>query len=99
MKAPQTGRGAPPARPSRLLASLLAALCLAPVAPGAARADDDAEVGLWTRWWEGATNRELAAEIPFAVLVTLPAMLVVTPIWLVARGIASLSGEEERGDA
>ena len=77
----------------RLGAATLAALCLTLATPPSALADDPPQ-GLWARWWDGATHREFAAEIPFAVLVTLPAMLVVTPIWLAAHGYERLTGDE-----
>jgi hypothetical protein len=45
--------------------------------------------GRWLR------ARSIKAEIPFAFVVTLPAMIVVTPVWLVERAYARLTSKEK----
>jgi hypothetical protein len=74
--------------------ALLAGISLLLATPPSALAREK-DKNLWTRWWEGATNREHKAEIPFIFLVSLPAMLVITPIWLVQRAYARLSSEDD----
>ena len=78
----------------RILAALLAGICLPLAAPGGASAEEE-EKNLWAQWWKGATDRGIKAEIPFAVLVTIPAMLIVTPVWLIERGYERLTSEDE----
>ena len=81
-------------RARRLLAALLAGICLPLAAPTGASAREE-EKNLWAQWWKGVTDRGIKAEIPFAFLVTLPAMLVVTPVWLVERAYTRLSSEDD----
>jgi uncharacterized paraquat-inducible protein A len=85
-------------RARRILAALLAGICLPLAAPPVASAAEESE-NLWTQWWSGVTDRAQKAEIPFAFVVTLPAMIVVTPIWLVERAYARLSSEDDDDDS
>jgi len=81
-------------RARRTLASLLVGICFLLAMPPAALAQEDDE-SLWTQWWKGVTDRSIKAEIPFAFLVTLPAMIVITPVWLAERAYARLSAEDD----
>jgi hypothetical protein len=76
----------------RLFAVLLAIqIGLLAVAPSALAEDGN----IWSRWAERATDREIKAEVPFVILVTLPAMLVITPIWAVQKAIEAIGDEDE----
>lgn len=83
-------------RTRRILAALLVALCL-PVATPPPASAQEGEENVWSQWWEGVTDRSIKPEIPIAFVITIPAMLIVTPIWLVERAFARLS-EGERDD-
>jgi hypothetical protein len=83
-------------RALRSLAALLVGTCLLLATPQSAWAREQ-EKNLWAQWWKGATHREYKVEIPFIILVSVPAMLIITPIWLVQRGYARLSSEEDDG--
>jgi hypothetical protein len=74
---PARSRRAAP--PTRLLAALLAALLVAAALPSQALAEGD---NPWKVWASELGDRGTKAEIPVVVLVTLPAMLVITPFWL-----------------
>jgi len=74
----------------RFSATLIAALTLLAANPQLALAEDD---GLWNRWVEEVTDRQ-AFEIPFAVLFSLPAMIVTTPFWLAELAVAKLTEDE-----
>jgi hypothetical protein len=76
----------------RALASLVAVLVLVAGAPPAALAESD---GIWTQWANRVTDRESKAEVPLAILVSLPAMLIITPIWLGKLAIEKLSGGDD----
>jgi len=81
-------------RARRGLAALLAGSLLLLAAPPGASAREEPK-NLWTEWWKGVTDRGIKAEIPFAFVITLPAMIVVTPVWLVERAYARLTSEDE----
>jgi hypothetical protein len=80
-------------RAPRILAALLAAIPLLLAAPRGALAAEN----LWAQWWEGCTDRSTKAEIPIAVVVTIPAMILITPIWLAQMAIGRLSSGDEHG--
>jgi hypothetical protein len=82
----------------RILAGLLFGLCF-PLATPATASAREANENLWAQWWKGVTDRGQEAEIPFAFVITLPAMIVVTPIWLVERAYARLSSDDEDDDS
>jgi hypothetical protein len=73
----------------RLLASFIAVLSLGVASPGSALAVDN----LWAEWKEGVTQRS-RGEVPFAILITLPAMLVTTPFWAGAWAVGKLKGKD-----
>jgi hypothetical protein len=75
----------------RAIAAVIAALALLAAAPQAALAEDQ---GIWSQWAEEVTDRETKAEIPFAVLFTLPAMIVITPFWWVQKAMAKMKGDD-----
>lgn len=64
-------------RSTRLRAALFAALLLfaAPL-PAAADVED-----VWGRWTTEVLDRESKWEVPLAVVVSIPAMLVISPFW------------------
>jgi hypothetical protein len=78
---------------TRAIATLIAALALVAALPRAALADDDG--GIWGEWFREVANRGTKAEIPFAILFSFPAMVVVTPIWLAQVAMDKLRGDEE----
>jgi hypothetical protein len=80
-------------RALRIPTALLAGICILVAAPPGASAREKDE-NLWVRWWEGVTIREDKLEIPFIVLASIPAMLLITPIWLVQLGLEGLSSED-----
>jgi hypothetical protein len=68
-----------PTRTTRLAAALVAALALSAATPLTAAS---AEVeNIWSRWTNEVLDREAKWEIPFAILASVPAMLLITPIW------------------
>jgi len=76
---------------TRTAAVLIAVLGLAAVTPTAAQAQDE---GLWQRWVEEVTDRD-KIEIPFAILFSLPAMIVTTPFWLAEVAYGKLTADDE----
>jgi hypothetical protein len=76
---------------ARLLAACIAALTLIAALPQAALAEEEK---LWTRWAEEVTDRD-TLEIPFAILFSLPAMLMTTPFYW---GILALDAMDDDGD-
>lgn len=80
-----------PGLTKRATATLVTALALAFSAPGAAFA---AEVeNPWSRWAAEVLDRPTKAEIPLALIVSFPGMLVITPIWLGKLAVQALSGD------
>jgi hypothetical protein len=74
------------------LAALLAGLLLAAAVPTPALAEDE---NPWSVWATQLGDRGTKAEIPIVAIITLPAMLVITPFWLggLAYGkIAEMAG-------
>jgi hypothetical protein len=73
-------------------ASLVAVLVLLASAAPTALAEDK---GIWSQWAARVTDRESKAEVPLAIVFTLPAMVLITPIWLGKLAIQSLSGDDD----
>jgi len=57
--------------------------------PTAAFAED---AGFWSVWVRSAWKREGKFEIPFAVLFTIPPMIICKPVWLVNVAVAKMKG-------
>ena len=76
----------------RAIAAVIAALALLAAAPQAALAEDQ---GIWSQWAEEVTDRETKAEIPFAVLFTLPAMIVITPFWCAQKALTKMKSDDD----
>jgi len=76
---------------ARIAAVLVVAIGLATATAPPAKAQDE---GLWQRWVEEVTERD-KFEIPFAVLFSLPAMIVTTPFWLAEIAYDKLTEEDE----
>ena len=76
---------------ARAIAALIAALALFAAAPQAALAEKE---GIWGQWAEEVTDRATKAEIPFAVLFTLPAMIVITPFWWAQAALDKIRGKD-----
>ena len=66
-------------------------------APPSAWAREEDE-NLWAQWWNAVTDRSIKAEIPFVVLVTIPAMIVVTPVWLAQSALSRLTSKDKRNN-
>jgi hypothetical protein len=81
---------------SRIIATVLAALvATVAIAPNAWAGEVD---NPWSRWVEGLGEREQPYMTPLVVIVSLPAMLVITPFWLGQLAIASVKGNGDEGD-
>ena len=74
------------------IAALIATLTLITAVPQAALAQGQ---GVWNQWVEQVADRETVAEIPFAVLFTIPAMIVITPIWLTQLAMKKIRGDDD----
>jgi hypothetical protein len=72
----------------RLLASFIAVLSLGVASPDSAVAVDN----IWAEWKNGVTQRS-RVEIPFAILITLPPMIVTTPFWGGGWLVGKLKGD------
>lgn len=53
-----------------------------------------ADANIWGRWANAVVDREYKAEVPFAILVSLPGMLVITPFWLAQEAIDAASSDD-----
>jgi hypothetical protein len=80
------------------VASVLAATVLLVVAPSAAHAEDD----FWGLWGRNVIERPVW-EVPFAIIISLPAMIVTTPFWAGGKAIGAIkrarSGRGEDKDS
>jgi hypothetical protein len=77
---------------ARAIAASIAAVVLLAASPQTALA---AEQGLWSQWAHDVIHRPTKAEIPFAILFTLPAMIVITPFMWAQAALAKMKGEKE----
>ena len=75
----------------RSVAVLITIFALVAAAPQIARAEVDP---FWGRWWKEVADRETKAEIPFAVLFSIPPMILATPFWLGMKAYSGLSDDE-----
>ena len=75
----------------RAVAAAIATLALVAAVPQAALAEDR---GIWGQWADEVADRATKAEIPFAVLFTLPAMIVITPFWWIQRAMDKMKGDD-----
>ena len=78
--------------PHRLLPALVAALMLLSASAPAAVAKEIENP--WARWRNEVLDRPTKAEIPLAVLTSIPAMIVITPIWLGQLAYERWTGDE-----
>ena len=63
---------------TRFAATLVAALALTAATPQPAVAEVE---NIWGRWTSEVLDRDSKWEIPFAILSSVPAMILITPIW------------------
>ena len=75
----------------RSVAVLITIFALVAAAPQIARAEVDP---FWGRWWKEVAQRDTKAEIPFAVLFSIPPMMLATPFWLGMKAYSGLSDDE-----
>ena len=75
----------------RSVAVLITIFALVAAAPQIARAEVDP---IWGRWWKEVAQRDTKAEIPFAVLFSIPPMILATPFWLGMKAYSGLSDDE-----
>ena len=75
----------------RSVAVLITIFALVAAAPQIARAEVDP---IWGRWWKEVAQRDTKAEIPFAVLFSIPPMMLATPFWLGMKAYSGLSDDE-----
>jgi hypothetical protein len=71
-----------------MLASFIAVLALGIATPPSALAVDN----IWKQWATEVTERG-KIETPFAIIITLPAMLATTPLWAGAWAIGKMKGD------
>jgi hypothetical protein len=76
---------------TRAIAAGIAALALLAALPQAALAEQE---GIWSQWADEVTDRATKAEIPFAVLFTIPAMIVITPFWWAQKALDKMRGDD-----
>jgi hypothetical protein len=74
---------------TRAIATLIATLALVAAVPKAALAESE---NLWKIWATEVTDRSVY-EMPFAILFSLPAMIVTTPFWLGNVALEKLKGD------
>ncbi len=77
---------------SRTVPAAIAVVALLLAVPQTARAE---EQGIWSQWASEVLDREYKIEIPLAILVSLPPMIIITPFWLVQK---LSEGNGESGD-
>ena len=80
------------ARIARFAAAALVVFAL--VAPTPAHAVQN----IWKKWYNSFQYREYKWEIPFAIITTIPAMVVVTPFWLGTAALEALESDDEDED-
>lgn len=68
------------------LAVLVSTVALAPAALAK-------EQGIWSQWADQVTDREINAEVPFAIVLSIPAMVIVTPIWLGGKALGAVTDD------
>lgn len=78
-------------RSTRVLGTLAALLILAVSVPPAAFARELENP--WKRWTAEVLDRPTKAEIPLALLASIPAMMLITPIWAGQWALRRWSGE------
>jgi hypothetical protein len=74
---------------TRAIATLITTLALVAAVPKAALAESE---NLWKIWATEVTDRSVY-EMPFAILFSLPAMIVTTPFWLGNVALEKLKGD------
>jgi hypothetical protein len=80
---------------ARAIAASIAAVALLAAAPQTALA---AKQGIWSQWAHEVISRPTKAEIPFAILFTLPAMIAITPFYWAQAALAKMKGGDEDED-
>jgi hypothetical protein len=75
---------------TRVIATLITTLALLAAVPQAAHAETE---NLWKYWASDFENRS-PWEMPFAILFSLPAMIVTTPFWLGNAALDKLKGDD-----
>ena len=76
---------------ARAVAALITTLALFAAVPQTALAEDQ---GIWAQWADEVADRPTKGEIPFAVLFTIPAMIVITPFWWVQKALDKMKGDD-----
>ena len=71
-------------------ATLVAALALTAATPQPAVAEVE---NIWSRWTSEVLDRDSKWEIPFAILTSVPAMILVTPIWAAQLALEKWGGD------
>ena len=78
-------------RSSRIAASLATAVLLTTALPLTASAEVE---NIWSRWTSEVLDRDAKWEIPFAVIGSIPAMVLITPIWAGQLALQAIDGDE-----
>ena len=80
---------------SRLARSLAVAIAVC-VTTAATPTTASAEVeNVWSIWAERVLDREHKVEIPLAILASIPAMLMITPIWAGQVALDAWTSDDE----
>lgn len=79
------------AKMGRAIAATIAMVALLAAAPSTALAEGE---GIWSQWASEVTDRESKAEVPFAILFSIPPMIVITPFWLVKVAMEETKTED-----
>jgi hypothetical protein len=75
---------------ARAIATLITVFVLVTAVPQTALAE---EQGIWSQWVEQVADRS-KPEIPIAILVSLPAMILTTPFWLAQLALDKMRGDD-----
>lgn len=75
---------------TRIAATLLTALLLTAAAPVTASAEVE---NIWQRWTTEVFDRESKWEIPFALIGSVPAMILITPLWAGQLALEAMEGD------
>ena len=76
---------------TRFAATLVAALALTAATPQPAFAEVE---NIWSRWTSEVLDRDSKWEIPLALIASVPAMLLITPVWAGQLALDAWGGDD-----
>ena len=77
---------------ARAIATLVAAVVLVAGVPQTALAEEE---NPWSQWWSEVADRGTVAEIPLAIIFSIPAMICITSFWLGQLALDKIRGDDE----